>query len=378
MKEQFLEEIRNHDLHNLLEKYFPGKVYENTAVQAHYMEFCQIAEKIAGLQQEKIPFLVESQFSLLTEAYKDPGRRIIGKKYITDADASKAGACQKCLGHANRIFKWPQEAHLMPKLPLHPNCKCHYENVYEPHNEKNILTEIKSVTKQYMQTKKQIKHEIISFARGMSDLVIKMKNAKSFSEFLTWRTMVRPVIKVLSLKIKVQVYVLKADLHTVNFILDYVAQNTNIKWIKQSIFSLKKYAENIRKTYDEMKNIHYERLDYICQQVQYLPKNPKEARSEEAQKEGWKKATENQNWYHRNNGEIHNVKYYNEKTGQEVIYDSDRDDAKIVTSVENIGTYNHASPDEIFQHTLLDVFPYWLWGNSEDDHTPIDNRLLGN
>ena len=131
MKEQFLEEIRNHDLHNLLEKYFPGKVYENTAVQAHYMEFCQIAEKIAGLQQEKIPFLVESQFSLLTEAYKDPGRRIIGKKYITDADASKAGACQKCLGHANRIFKWPQEAHLMPKLPLHPNCKCHYEDVYE-------------------------------------------------------------------------------------------------------------------------------------------------------------------------------------------------------------------------------------------------------
>ena len=52
------------------------------------------------------------------------------KKYITDADASKAGACQKCLEHANRIFKWPQEAHLMPKLPLHPNCKCHYENVY--------------------------------------------------------------------------------------------------------------------------------------------------------------------------------------------------------------------------------------------------------
>jgi hypothetical protein len=95
------------------------------------VEFCQIAEKIAGLQQEKIPFLVESQFSPLTEAYKDPGRRIIGKKYITDADASKAGACQKCLEHANRIFKWPQEAHLMPKLPLHPNCKCHYEDVYE-------------------------------------------------------------------------------------------------------------------------------------------------------------------------------------------------------------------------------------------------------
>ena len=120
MKEHFLDEIGNHSSKELLEKYFPGKVYENAAIQKNAVEFCQIAEKIVGLNKTQIPFLVESQFSPLTEAYKDPGRRIIGKKYITDADASKAGACQKCLEHANRIFKWPQEAHLMPKLPLHP------------------------------------------------------------------------------------------------------------------------------------------------------------------------------------------------------------------------------------------------------------------
>ena len=48
MKEQFLNEIRNHDSNDLLEKYFPGKVYENAAVQQRIAEFCQIAEKIAG------------------------------------------------------------------------------------------------------------------------------------------------------------------------------------------------------------------------------------------------------------------------------------------------------------------------------------------
>lgn len=58
-------------------------------------------------------------------------RKIIGKKYISDADASESGACAECLKYAGRVFKWPEEADRMPKLPLHPNCKCRYEDVYE-------------------------------------------------------------------------------------------------------------------------------------------------------------------------------------------------------------------------------------------------------
>ena len=73
-----------------------------------------------------------------------------------------------------------------------------------------------------------------------------------------------------------------------------------------------------------------------------------------------------------------NVKYYNIKTGQEVVYDSDADNAKIVTSPDNIGTYNHFSPKDAVKHALFDVIPYWLWGNSENDRTPLGNRLLGN
>ena len=77
------------------------------------------------------------------------------------------------------------------------------------------------------------------------------------------------------------------------------------------------------------------------------------------------------------NEEINNVKYYNIKTGQEVIYESDND-AKVVKTVDNIGTYNHASPENWVDHTIFDVIPYWLWGNSIDGTAPLGNRITGN
>lgn len=79
--------------------------------------FCRFGFASPGLR-ESVPF-------------SEDERKIIGKKYITDADASESGACKECLKNANKVFRWPKEAHLMPKLPIHPNCKCHYENVYE-------------------------------------------------------------------------------------------------------------------------------------------------------------------------------------------------------------------------------------------------------
>lgn len=120
MKEHFWDEIGNHSSKELLEKYFPGKVYENAAIQKNAVEFCQIAEKIVGLNKTQIPFLVESQLSSIPETYHDPGRRIIGKKYITDADASKAGACQKCLEHAKKDFQMAARSSSYAKTPFAP------------------------------------------------------------------------------------------------------------------------------------------------------------------------------------------------------------------------------------------------------------------
>ena len=173
------------------------------------------------------------------------------------------------------------------------------------------------------------------------------------------------------------IFVLKSVLYTANILLDIVTQYSPVDIIKQTASGLNAYLKEIRIIYEDIKNIHYSRLDMVIQQMQYLPKNPKEAKSKEAQNDGWKKATENENWYHRNNGGINNVKYYNIKTGQEVIYESDNDDAKVVKTVDNIGTYNHASPENWVDHTIFDVIPYWLWGNAENDNTPVENRIAG-
>lgn len=73
-----------------------------------------------------------------------------------------------------------------------------------------------------------------------------------------------------------------------------------------------------------------------------------------------------------------NVKYYNTKTGQEAIYESNKDNAKLVTSVDNIGTFNYFPPNNALWHIICDVLPYWLRGNSNNDTTPVGNRMAAN
>ena len=156
MIENWMEGIKRNDEMTMLDRYFPGKSCGNLECERHCIEFCKIAERMACMEKNEIASAIarvlvypencpalksgpnheSCRFLLLSHgrisAYDDrTGRRIIGKKYISDADASKSGACKKCLEYANRIFKWPEEADKMPKLPLHPNCKCHYEDMYE-------------------------------------------------------------------------------------------------------------------------------------------------------------------------------------------------------------------------------------------------------
>jgi len=163
MNEKWIEGIKRNDEMMMLDRYFPGKSCGNTECEQHCIELCKIAERMGVMKKNEIasavsrllvypencPALKSGQnhelcrFLLLSHdrvsAYDDrTGRRIIEKKYISDADASKSGACRKCLEYANRIFKWPEEADKMPKLPLHPNCKCHYEDVYEEKSQQPV------------------------------------------------------------------------------------------------------------------------------------------------------------------------------------------------------------------------------------------------
>ena len=209
MNEKWIEEIKRNDEMTMLDRYFPGKSCGNTECEQHCIELCKIAERIGGMKKDEIvsavarvlvypencPALKSGQnhescrFPLFSHdrisAYDDrTGRRIIGKKYISDADASKSGACKKCLEYANRIFKWPEEADKMPKLPLHPNCKCHYEDVYENELQTRYLDSLKKeLIKKVLFTQHEI-DKIIKMIMHAKQKLIASKKISDDSVFL--------------------------------------------------------------------------------------------------------------------------------------------------------------------------------------------------
>ena len=137
---------------------------------------------------------------------------------------------------------------------------------------------------------------------------------------------------------------------------------------------LKSWLSPMQKIEDSLKKWHYDRLNNPMQQSWALPQSP-----EEATRRGFVRAPDSQNLYHRNKGQKDNVKYHSPETGQEVIFNGQR---KIVTDVENIGTYNYFPVSESISinnilHMVADVLPYYKWGNDEKDTTSLGNRLLG-
>ena len=156
----WMYEIRENDKMAALKQVFPGKGCGNPDCEQLCATALQIARNLnlrpanfilniilRDVAPQNKCFLYKSDFpqniftpvcrfgfvktKLKEKDFDDVTQIIVGKKYIAEAGFSKNGSCQKCLKYANRIFKWPEEAKLMPKLPIHPNCKCHYENVYE-------------------------------------------------------------------------------------------------------------------------------------------------------------------------------------------------------------------------------------------------------
>ena len=118
-----------------------------------------------------------------------------------------------------------------------------------------------------------------------------------------------------------------------------------------------------------LRNWHYNRLALWEQQFWGLPQTP-----EEAIKRGFIRAPDHQNLYHRNKGQIMNVKYYHPQTGLEVVFDYQ---GKVVTDPANIGTKNYGSDPDTLSHVWNDVLPYYIWGNSSNDTTPFEDRILG-
>ncbi|MED4351059.1 hypothetical protein P9265_01760 [Schinkia azotoformans] len=92
-------------------------------------------------------------------------------------------------------------------------------------------------------------------------------------------------------------------------------------------------------------------------------------------KREWKKADENKDVYHENTSP-YNDKFWGPitKYGQpEIIINSKTN--KVVDDPRDMGTWNYGIGAD--PHTLLDVKPYWDYGNTPDDPTPQRKRVFG-
>ena len=112
------------------------------------------------------------------------------------------------------------------------------------------------------------------------------------------------------------------------------------------------------------KEEHYNRNDY---QKEVFETDPRDI----INSDDWERQPDAVNKFHKNTiGEQgldakDNVKYMTTDRKKEVIINfTNPTEPKIVTDPFNIGTYNFGTG---ISHVILDVLPYWLWGNSETD-----------
>ena len=94
---------------------------------------------------------------------------------------------------------------------------------------------------------------------------------------------------------------------------------------------------------------------------------------EDAINSGWRKLPDDQSVYRQQGeGNEDNRKYVSPDGKKEAVFDSEGDP---VYDDVNMGTYNYKSPDDKLGHMTEDVLPYWKYGNTEKDPTPLIDRL---
>lgn len=295
-------------------------------------------------------------------------------------------SCDDCLKYHNQIFE--ENDKNRPELPIHPNCRCKYEyltssEVTELQNEllkihnqlisygnqlankiNQLLEEYEREIKNYTQihTISTIK-SAFSAAWQMMQLIEKGKDIKKALTTTADNAKLTTIVTGI-----LAGYWAMKNIEKVNKSLQEKMQQTGNRTVLPEIISLLSPMQSVETL---LKEWHYNRLLLPEQQLENLPRTP-----EEAIKRGFVKASENQNLYHRNKGQLDNVKYYNNETKQEVIFNSK---GEIVTDIENIGTYNYFSPEGLpgILHIFVDVIPYYRWGNGEKDTTRVGSRILG-
>lgn len=141
---------------------------------------------------------------------------------------------------------------------------------------------------------------------------------------------------------------------------------------------------------NQIKQEHYNRNQNQDEYFSQFKTDEEMIKMVELEEDGWIAADSDLNKYHRyTNGEhgneaIYNVKYLKKLdngASYEVIICEPSGTDYIVRDPKNAGTYNYCSPDGLWgtlDHAILDVIPYYLWGNTSDDGLTIIEKIIGN
>ena len=312
-------------------------------------------------------------------------------KFVSDKGPN---SCEECLKHHGEIFQADDPD--KPELTIHPNCRCKYE----------LMTQAEVIS--YQENVQKIKTQLNNYGNQIAaqatqllaecDREIKTQNiTHSTYAVMTALPAVYQTMKIIekgknleekvastvtSAKLTAMVTTLQIGLWTMKKIEqadNFLQEKMESIGIYTVLDELKSWLSPMQKIEDSLKKWHYDRLNNPMQQSWALPQSP-----EEAIRRGFVRAPDSQNLYHRNKEQKDNEKYHSPETGQEVIFNGQ---GKIVTDVENIGTYNYFPPSEkindIFDvvdnilHMIVDVMPYYEWGNEENDTTPFLDRVAG-
>ena len=313
-------------------------------------------------------------------------------RFVSDKGAN---SCKACLEHHGKIFR--ADAADKPQLPIHPNCRCKYELLtkaevvsYQEDVQKiktlliNYGNQIAAQATQLLaECDREIKNHTVTHAANAVLTALPavyqttkvIENGKVLEEKVT-STVARTKLNTMVTTLQIGLWTMK-KIEQVDKFLQEKMENMGFNTVFEE---LKSWLSPMQKIEESFKKWHYDRLNNPMQQPWALPQSP-----EEAIRRGFVRAPDSQNLYHRNKGQKDNVKFHSRETGQEIIFNSQ---GKIVTDIENIGTYNYFPPSDnissmldfmntIILHPVVDVLPYYKWGNDEKDTTSLGNRLLG-
>ena len=267
--------------------------------------------------------------------------------------------CKLCRSYAYRIFR--ENDPEIPALPLHPHCRC--ELVPVSNDEvRSIQKSLREMEEEAARGAAKISQAIQSCLAALREMPRQIWDRTKASAGEAAKNAQDRVISDLYFHAKVAARLIFTEEKLRKTLDDFCLTPVP----QEELFKLEK---NLREVYDTLKELHYSRLNDPWQDPDVLPKSP-----EEALKSGFVRAKDSENRYHINKGEVGNVKYIHKGLGLEIIFDKN---GKRVTTPENIGTLNYGPEPWSSAHILFDILPYWLWGNSPQDSTPLWYRIVG-